>query len=1434
MKNSYSLSGIKKTMSGLFYLTVIVLFAFNVKAETLVSSAQIESVMRKYQAKYHYVAIVKDYDSKYLTWQGKNCVSTAPSYPINFYGDITVDKAESLVDDIVNAFYGSGRSNISGLFLTESPQGKQSETNFSLTEPNSLSSWQDKLDYVEADINILTLFDAGSPQTIDNINKYGWGEDYYETSGSGCDLYLVENGSFSDAKDDAEDMWNTSNDSCGGIGVATGSYQSHNESLYCGDTKTLITDSYTAYVATNNVKFKTHLSKHTGSAELYLNLSDYYNSYFCTYYGTDGAASFNPVDVDNKYYQWQSPTVNEIWVSDYLFSQAVPSIPAPEREISSYEDDYTKISQKAWFVSKSLVTVTPEFDFQTDPTISIPSAQEQVFKDKDKHIVYAANKGCGFINGETVKGRILTGAITDSMRVEVQLSKEFDGNIASLNIDQTSINPTDTEYIYCFSPQHDDDPNNSYIPFTISASSTDKSTSIGFDAKIVYIQMLGDTTADPNECDRRKYYESDSESFSFTVKPNGYECCNRKDSAGEIIVPTLKKHENGDIEIFLSDISEGYILTPSFLELSLTGFTYNGNSNHLLLNYEDRRLVYGISAAWNQLGVSSNAGFVAEIDSQGNTIQSATTNANGTVNTVANSASPATHYRQYHYDDLSDPTKITGYTLAAGNVSREFIVEYDTTGRVSGVLGGSCSSCTSSGGNSFYTYDLDGNILTESDYEGNIIYEYDYDGEGRLITQWLGEKINLNPIKEIYYYDGYRDEYEYINPQDYSFTRYLIDIKGNDIAKYEFDDFNINASVIGFEPNDITAAGGFITTWDYTYNAGIATQVVEKSPRYNSAGSDVYFKRDILTPNTTNEIETAVIGAEEYQISKNVYANRTLNGITRQSLIQSYDARGLNYDSGWGHEYTSYEYDSATGGISRQDGVKRYQLNSSIPTQLRYAYTYNSDGTINTETVQDVFNDDTRVITTYLYDYLGHPAGTETRDNSGNLLSLTETICNGFGDEVAGIDSTGVATGKEYDSYGRILSEFIFAYPNDAALFANASYQDISGIYQNIDCLTQVRYYYDNNGRRTKTETAVNNGAFAYNNPQGWIATIYSYDSYGRQYQRQDDAYGLNLITTNIYDNQGRITKTIYPDGSWLETIRNARGLTIKTIEGYGYDVGDPENFLITEYDYDDSGNKIRQIEPSGIAYHWRYDGFDRVIRRPVIPARDSGTLLAASAYPQPVPLWQGGRFEPLNQYADGYGLRVYAKGDPVNNRDDWGLMSIDTFTYSYTYSNNSNERAAKKCSDWVAKELKNMEWLNSLHLCPCKKGKNDSNLTGWQRDNRAVSNKFHPGSHGGCFRSRRRLDNRKDIIFIGTDAILVETPIYSKSGQQCCYDRCGNLIKYGIGAGTPDRISSETNLIGHYIVDVRMFKYCKKIFGDTWVVENYLTVRPPNQGDCE
>lgn len=76
----------------------------------------------------------------------------------------------------------------------------------------------------------------------------------------------------------------------------------------------------------------------------------------------------------------------------------------------------------------------------------------------------------------------------------------------------------------------------------------------------------------------------------------------------------------------------------------------------------------------------------------------------------------------------------------------------------------------------------------------------------------------------------------------------------------------------------------------------------------------------------------------------------------------------------------------------------------------------------------------------------------------------------------------------------------------------------------------------------------------------------------------------------------------------------------------------------------------------------------------------------------------------------------------------------------------------------------------------------------------------FHPGAEK-CIRSQKN----------GNGAV-----------QQCCYDKTGDLITSGPGAGTPDRNDPD-----HTTSDVAPFKWAIAL----GCLDDYLERRPPNNG---
>lgn len=132
--------------------------------------------------------------------------------------------------------------------------------------------------------------------------------------------------------------------------------------------------------------------------------------------------------------------------------------------------------------------------------------------------------------------------------------------------------------------------------------------------------------------------------------------------------------------------------------------------------------------------------------------------------------------------------------------------------------------------------------------------------------------------------------------------------------------------------------------------------------------------------------------------------------------------------------------------------------------------------------------------------------------------------------------------------------------------------------------------------------------------------------------------------------------------------------------------------------------------------------------------------------------------------------------------------------------------------------------WAEKLPSCPCQSPDLDTVQLddGWARDLGDI-NKYHAGA-SVCFRSYPLVNTSE-----------------GKSGQQCCYDAEGNLIKSGSGAGTPDRAGTcvgeddagamETSygqLARHFLKDVLPWIH-QGGKDNAW--KTYNKKWPPNQG---
>lgn len=209
---------------------------------------------------------------------------------------------------------------------------------------------------------------------------------------------------------------------------------------------------------------------------------------------------------------------------------------------------------------------------------------------------------------------------------------------------------------------------------------------------------------------------------------------------------------------------------------------------------------------------------------------------------------------------------------------------------------------------------------------------------------------------------------------------------------------------------------------------------------------------------------------------------------------------------------------------------------------------------------------------------------------------------------------------------------------------------------------------------------------------------------------------------------------------------------------------------------------------------------------------------------------------EPDLQYVDGMNLYQYVRSQPVSALDPMGLYTIGGEIEKYCNKKCTSEsKAGRRCRSncrkrfrgiagrkrafnlWYKAEAGDTAWIAKIPKCPDSiclvNGKPQDCTNGEWNGLSEASQEFHPGAQW-CMRSKS----------------------YDGHAQQCCFDKSGNLIKSGLGAGTPDReAASFWNgiWISHYRHDVRPYNWADEFDGGKLgpYLKKYLEVRPPSQG---
>ncbi|MDR1739352.1 MAG: FG-GAP-like repeat-containing protein [Bacteroidales bacterium] len=428
----------------------------------------------------------------------------------------------------------------------------------------------------------------------------------------------------------------------------------------------------------------------------------------------------------------------------------------------------------------------------------------------------------------------------------------------------------------------------------------------------------------------------------------------------------------------------------------------------------------------------------------------------------------------------------------------------------------------------YYTYNEQGDILTETTKEGTIETEYD----NFFGLPWAVTFIpKYKPDSSITTYYDYTDDYRFLNYTDddrdnkttkdydlkYGRLKSETDIFGRK-KSYSYDNYGRLKS--------ITDEDGVITSFTETINtANPGGRIIHSK---SSPGSCIYTYYDVLGREVMTRTETA----DGVIVTETVYNNK--NQVVKKS--EPYFEGEVNEDTAW------------------------------------YYYTYDNLGRL----TQTEYRGD---ITTYAYDKLKttvieHVGTSESRTTSktynatGDVINVTEPSGQinyhyYYPKLPDTIKSNGIKTVITYDDCGRRTSIL-----DPSAGLTTFDYDNQNRIIEQIDANgTEIYYFYDKYGRekerRVMTEDYYN-GLMIRNNydKKGLllessitsmddydvydVTTLYDYDDAGRLIFETQELESLSdeisFITSYDYDEYGRLSLKLFPNGFGIEYKYNTYG----------------------------------------------------------------------------------------------------------------------------------------------------------------------------------------------------------------------------------------------------------------------------------------------------
>ena len=476
-----------------------------------------------------------------------------------------------------------------------------------------------------------------------------------------------------------------------------------------------------------------------------------------------------------------------------------------------------------------------------------------------------------------------------------------------------------------------------------------------------------------------------------------------------------------------------------------------------------------------------------------------------------------------------------------------------------------------------YTYDANGNQLTESDPTGTVNYIYNGFGEVLTRTNQLGG-ITTNV------YDGLGNLLTATNALGKT-TSLTYDAHGL--------------------PLTVTDARGKTTT--FTYDT--AGNLIRRTNALNHSTGFAYDARGRLTTTTNAFGHITAFGYDAFG---------RVNLVTRAdgtAISYEYDLAGrrIAMTDAKGNR-SSFAYDPAYRLVSQTDAANQTTI---------YGYDLMSNVTSITDALSRVTN--------YEYDEFNRLVKTIHPAAASGAARLFETLIYDAGGNVTQrIDTAGRATVYVYDDVDRVVSATDAA--NQRTTF---EYDALSRTTALVDAINQrYRFNYDVLGRLRHLRRGTDVMSFTYDavgnrktrTDYNGALTEYTYDALNRlktisypdttsvgytydRLSRLQTATNENGTVNFDYNKMNRLTSVTDVFGQVVEynydanANRTKLSLNSAIVESYRYDVVDRLTKILDAaglaftFDYDAGSKLIQKRAPNGIKSTYQYDGLDRLTR---------------------------------------------------------------------------------------------------------------------------------------------------------------------------------------------------------------------------------------------